>query len=269
MITIKGWNFGPSDGRLICRTLLPENHITRIVGGSDQRGVRRTRLAKAYKGGRSITLESLDGFEIGDFVYLVETNEPYSRSSWGSPHWPVDDIFYKGWGKIQSVDRKANTITMVPYRFGIPKNLPEGTVVMRSDHANANAFEFMDAEYNQWPMHGEGVANAGPFNMQHGCWRVEVEPVKKKKDDVFLHVMLPCDKDTLPDSTAALKEKVKLTQNSDSITLDLQGKSRTYTLVFKSGLPKAHVTVTENGKTIVDNELSRAAIKARGNKSER
>ena len=269
IVTIRGWNFGPSDGRLICRTLLPENHITRIVGGSDQSGVRSTTLAKDYKGGGTIILESLDGFKVGDFMYLGETKDPYSRSSWGHPHWPVDDIFYKGWGKIQSVDRKANTLTMVPYRSGIPKNLPEGTVVMRSDHANANAFEFMDAEYNQWPMHGESVANAGPFNMQHGCWRVEVEPFEKKKDDVFLHVMLPCDKETLPESRATLKEKVKLTKNGEFITLDLQGESRTYTLVFKSGSPEAHVTVTENGKTIADNELTRAAIKARSDKSKR
>jgi len=269
MITIKGWNFGPSDGRLICRTLLPEKHITRIVGGTDLRGVRRTTLVKAYKGGRTISLRSVDGFKIGDFVYLGETKDPYSKSSWGRPHWPVDDVFYKGWGKIQSLDRKANMLTMVPHRFGIPKNLPKGTVVMRSDHANANAFEFMDAEYNQWPMHGEGVANAGPFNMQHGCWRVEVEPIEKNKADVFLHVMLPCDKETLPDSKATLKEKVKLTKNGESITLYLQGKSRTYTLAFKSGSPEAHVTVTENGKTIVDNELTRGAIKTRTNKSKR
>ena len=269
MITIRGWNFGPSDGRLVCRTLLPEKHLTRVVGGSDQRGVHRTALAKTHKGGKTIIVESADGFEIGDFVYLGETKDPYSRSSWGRPHWPVDDVFYKGWGKIQSVDRKANTLTMAPYRSGIPKNLPEGTVVVRSDHANADAFEFMDSEYNQWPMHGEGVANAGPFNMQHGCWRVEVEPVKKKKDDVFLHVMLPCDKDTLFESQTALREKVKLTQNGESLTLDLQGESRTYTIVFKSGSPEARVTVTENSKTIADNELTRAAIKARSNKSKR
>jgi len=27
----------------------------------------------------------------------------------------------------------------------------------------------------------EAVANAGPFHMQHGSWRVEVEPVNKER----------------------------------------------------------------------------------------
>jgi hypothetical protein len=257
MITIRGWNFGSSDGRLVCRTLLPEKHITRVVGGSDLRGVKKTKLAKPYKGGSTITVENSDGFEIGDFAYLGETNKPYSNSSWGRPHWPVDDVFYRGWGKIQSVDRRKNILTMVPYRFSIP-HFPEGTMVVRCDHANAEAFEFMDAEYNQWPMHGESVANAGPFNMQHGCWRLEIEPIEKKRADVFLHVMVPCDKDILIESQAALKEKVKLVRKEEMITLEIEGKLRKYKLVFNKDSPDVHVTVRENGNTIVDNSLTRA-----------
>jgi hypothetical protein len=261
-VTIKGWNFGPSDGRLVCRTLLPAKHITRVVGGSDQHGVRRTTLAQAHSGGGTIFVKSVDGFEIGDFVYLGETQKPYSHSNYGSPHWPVDDVFYQGWGNIQSLNPRINSITMVPYRYTIP-SLPEGTVVIRSDHANAKSFEFMDAEYNQWQMYGEGVANAGPFYMQHGCWRVEVEPIEQKTADAFLHVMLACDKDTLAESQAALKEKVKFTKNDDSINLEIEGKRRTYKLVLKTGSADAHVTITQDGKTILNNELTRAAIKAR------
>lgn len=263
LITIQGWNFGPSDGRLVCRTLLPAKHITRVVGGSDSRGVKRTVLAKPYQDGEMIFVESLDGFEIDDFVYLGETKVPYSKSSWGSPHWPVDDVFYQGWGKIKSIDPKAKAITMVPYRFNIP-NLPAGTGVIRSDHANAKSFEFMDAEYNQWQMYGEGVANAGPFYMQHGVWRVEVEPVEQKAADTFLHVMLACDKDTLAECKAVLKEKVTLIENGNSIDLRIEGKTRTYRLVFQKGSSDAHVTVTEPGKTVLDNELTQTAIKARG-----
>jgi hypothetical protein len=262
MITIRGWNFGPSDGRLVCRTLLPEKHVTRVVGGHDLRGMRKTELAKPYKGGRTVDVENSGGFEIGDFIYLGETEKPYSKSMWGSPHWPVDDVFYRGWGKIQNIDRKANALTMVPYRFSIP-HLPEGTVVVRSDHANAEAFEFMDGEYNQWPMHGEAVANAGPFTMQHGCWRVEIEPMERKKDDIFLHVMLPCDKDTLIGSRVTLGEKLKLIKKEDTIILEIEGKPRKFKLAFKPDSPDAHLTVTENGKTIVDNLLTYAAIKAR------
>jgi hypothetical protein len=263
IITINGWNFGPSYGRLVCRTVLPDKHVTRLVGGSDPKGVKKTKLAKPYKGGGTIVVENIDGFEIGDFVYLEETDKPYSHSNYGSPHWPVDDVFYQGWGKVQTLDPKRNSITMVPYRYGIP-NLPEGTVLIRSDHANAKSFEFMDAEYNQWPMHGEGVANAGPFYMQHGCWRVEVEPLERRTADTFLHVMLACDKDTLAESKAALEEKVDLVENGNSIDIRIEGKTRTYRLVFQKGSSDAHVTVTEAGKTVLDNELTHTAIKARG-----
>jgi hypothetical protein len=261
-VTIKGWNFGPSDGRLVCRTLLPAKHITRVVGGSDPRGVRMTKLAKPYKEGGTIVVEDVNGFEIEDLVYLGETKMPYSYGNHGSPHWPVDDVLYQGWGRIQSVDPKAKTITMVRYAYNIP-NLPEGAVVMRSDHANSKAFEFMDAEYKQWRMYGEDAANAGPFYMQHGCWRIEVEPIEQKTGDVFLHVMLPCDKDTLAEGQAALKEKVRFTKNDDSINLEIEGKKRTYKLVLKTGSADAHVTINEAGKTILNNELTRAAIKAR------
>ena len=261
-VTIRGWNFGPSDGRLVCRTLLPAKHITRVVGGSDPRGVRMTKLAKPYKEGGTIVVEDVNGFEIEDLVYLGETKMPYSYGNRGSPHWPVDDVLYQGWGRIQSVDPKAKTITMVRYAYNIP-NLPEGAVVMRSDHANSKAFEFMDAEYKQWRMYGEDAANAGPFYMQHGCWRIEVEPIEQKTADVFLHVILPCDKDTLAEGQAALKEKVKFTKNDDSINLEIEGKRRTYKLVLKTGSADAHVTINEAGKTILNNELTRAAIKAR------
>jgi hypothetical protein len=262
MVTIRGWNFGPSDGRLVVRTLLPEKRITRVVGGSDSKGTRRTRLSKPYKWGDTIFVESVDGFEIDDFLYLGETNKAYSNGNYGSPNWPVDDVLYQGWGNIQRIDPKSNAITMVPYRYGVP-NLPEGTTVIRSDHANSKAFEFMDAEYNQWPMHGEGVADAGPFYMQHGIWRVEVEPIEQNTADVFLHVMLPCDKDTLVKSEAALREKIKLVKNDDSIDLEIEGKTRIYKLGFKVGSPDAHVTVIEAGKTLLDNKLTRDAIRAR------
>ena len=92
---------------------------------------------------------------------------------------------------------------------------------------------------------------------------MEVEPIEQKTADVFLHVMLPCDKDNLAESQTALKEKVKFTKNDDSINLEIEGKKRTYKIVLKTGSADAHVTINENGKTILDNELTRAAIKAR------
>jgi len=142
------------------------------------------------------------------------------------------------------VNLQTNAMTMAPYRYVIPK-FPEDTVVIRSDHANAKAFEFMDAEYNQWPMHGEAVANAGPFYMQHGCWRVEVEPTEKKKTNFFLHVMLPCDKNTLTESQSALKRKVKLTENGDSINLEIEGKAKNFQIIFKKNISDVIINASE------------------------
>jgi|GEM_PF-2484611 len=264
MIILKAWNLGPSDGRLLCRTLLPERHVTRVVGGVGPRAVRETKLARPYKGGKQIVVEASDGFEPGDFVYLGESEWPYSRSTSGKPCWPVEDVFYKGYGNVLRVDPATNTITMKPYRAFIP-HLPEGTLVIRSDHANAQAFEFLDAEYNQWAMEGESVANAGPFHMQHGSWRVEVEPVKQSVEDTFLHVMLPCDSETLAAGEASLRENVRLSNKDDAVVLDITGRTRRFRLTFASDSPAARLAVEElaDGRTILDNTLTRSGIAER------
>ncbi len=264
MITLRAWNLGPSEGRLVCRTLLPERHLTRVVGGAGPRPVRKTQLTRPYKGGKEVVVENSEGFEPGDFVYLGETKWPYSKETSGKPCWPVDDVFYRGYGKILSTDPATNTITMKPYRALIPP-LPEGTLVIRSDHANAQAFEFLDAEYNQWPMEGESAANAGPFHMQHGSCRVEVEPVKPRQADAFLHVMVPCDLETLQPSQAALKENVHLLQKDDAVILDITGKTRRFLLTFASDSPAARLVVEEldNGRTILDNDLTQSGIAER------
>ncbi len=264
MITLKGWNLGPSDGRLVCRILLPENHLTRVVGGVGPGGVRRTELAGPYKGGKVVIVGDSKGFEPGDFVYLGKSEWPYSKSTWGRPCWPVDDVFYKGYGKILRTDPTTNAITMKPYRAFIP-HLPVGTKVIRSDHSNAQSFEFLDAEYDQWPMEGESVANAGPFNMQHGSWRVEVEPVKPKKGDIFLHVMLPCELKTLEAARASLMKNVRLHKENDAFVLDITGRSRRFRLTFASDSPAARLVVEElgNGRIILDNALTRSGIAER------
>jgi len=262
VFTVKGWDFGPSNGRLVVHTLLPEKHITRVIGGSDAGGVRKTTLAKPYDGDGTINVTNIDGFEIGDFVYIGETDKPYSNGIHGRPRWPVDDVYYQGWGKIQSIDIKSKIITMVPDRYGIPK-FQEGTAVLRSNHANANSYEFMDAEYTQWQIHGEAVANAGPFYDQHGSWRIEVEPITNKTNDVFLHVMLPCDKDTLIDNQRAIRENVKLIQRNKSFEIEINGKKRAYRITFNSDSPDARIIVIDSAETILDNKLTHAAIKAR------
>jgi hypothetical protein len=75
--------------------------------------------------------------------------------------------------------------------------------------------------------------------------------------------MLPCDKETLVASQAALREKVKLVRNDDSVEIEVEGKQRIYKVVFAAGAQTAHITVSEKGQMILDNELSREAIKRR------
>jgi len=29
------------------------------------------------------------------------------------PNWPVDDVFYQGWGKVKNIDSKAKSISFV------------------------------------------------------------------------------------------------------------------------------------------------------------
>ena len=101
--------------------------------------------------------------------------------------------------------------------------------------------------------------------MQHGTWRVEVEPVEKKKEDVFLHVMVPCDEDTLMESQASLKEKVHLNKQDDKIILEIRGKSRVFRLSLDPDSPDARIFAGEadNGGTILDHLLTQPAIKAR------
>jgi hypothetical protein len=169
----------------------------------------------------------------------------------GNPHWLVDDTYYQGWGKVKSVDLKSGRIRFEPYRFGVPK-LSAGSVVVRSGHANSKSFEFMDAEFKQWEMQGETVANAGPYYMQHGNWRVEVEPLEHKKEDVFLHVMLPCDTASLEKSKMGLRENVVYSGEGDSLKIELKGANRTYMVVFNEKTTDLQVKVFESGKLIHD-----------------
>ncbi len=252
VITIKGWNFGPSDGRLLIRTMLPSHAITRFVGGGDEKGVRNTVLASSYTGGNTIHVRDAKGFAPGDFIYVGPTDMPYSEGLRGHPNWLVDDVYYKGWGKIKKVDPKNGYIVLMDHRYGIPK-LPDGTIVLRSDHANGNSYEFMDVEYNQWQMYGEAVANAGPYTMQHGNWRMEVEPTQLKKDTIFLHVMIPCDTKTQTEKRRLLRENIKLTEDNRSIGLELDGSKRKYILTFQKKTPYANLVIIENGKKKLTN----------------
>ena len=110
----------------------------------------------------------------------------------------------------------------------------------------------MDAEFKQWEMQGETVANAGPYYMQHGNWRVEVEPLEHKKEDVFLHVMLPCDTASLEKSKISLRENVIYSRDGDSLKIELKGANRTYIMLFNQKTTDFQVNVFESGKLIHD-----------------
>lgn len=249
LITINGWNFGPSDGRLLIRTLLPERRITRLVGGGDNKGMLRTSLAMSYESGDTIYVRDASGISPGDFVYLGETNKPYDKGMTGKPSWPVDDVYYQGWGKVENVDFRSGRVTFVPYRYNIPK-LQAGAVVLRSSHANSKSFEFMDAEYNQWEMKGESVANAGPYNMQHGNWRIEVEPLAPQKNNLFLHVLLPCNSKSLARATDIVMNNILFNIVNDNCNLEIQGAKYKYSIKLHDKHYTIAITDKNSGKLI-------------------
>lgn len=249
VITIKGWNFGPTDGRLLVRTLLPERHVTRLVGGGDQKGTQRTILAKPYEGGNVIYLRDVAGVMPGDFIYAGETGRPYDKGNSGKPNWLVDDVYYQGWGKVEDVDSATGRVTFVAYRFGLP-TLPEGATVIRSNHGNAGSYEFMDAEYTQWEMSGESVANAGPYNMQHGNWRIEIEPIESVKNNLFLHVLLPCDSGNLIKNNNIITSKISAVKVKEIIRLDITGRNYKYDIELHEKDAIIHIEITDADKTI-------------------
>ncbi|GLI39226.1 hypothetical protein KI811_03775 [Geobacter hydrogenophilus] len=249
VIAIKGWNFGPSEGRLLVRTLLPERHITRVVGGGDRKGVRRTSLARPYEGGDTVYLRDASGIAPGDFVYIGETGNPYDKGSSGKPNWLVDDVYYQGWGNVSNVDSTTGRVTFSAYRFGLPK-FPQGTGAVRSDHANAGSYEFMDAEYNQWGMSGESVANAGPYIMQHGSWRVEVEPMDPERNNLFLHVMEPCNSDSLINKKNIITNNISVVKEKEIIKLDVRGHKYRYYMELSKRDSNMNIDIFDAGKKI-------------------
>lgn len=249
VITIKGWNFGPADGRLLVRTLLPERHVTRLVGGGDQKGMRRTVLARPYEGGDAIYLRDATGVATGDFVYVGETGNPYDKGNTGKPNWLVDDVYYQGWGKVRDVDPVTGRVSFASYRFSLPK-MPEGAAVVRSNHGNAGSFEFMDAEYTQWEMSGESVANAGPYNMQHGNWRIEIEPMVPEKNNLFLHVLMPCDSDKLINKKSIITSKVSAVKEKEIIRLIISGHKYQYDIELHEKDFVMHIDIIGGGKKI-------------------
>ncbi len=89
------------------------------------------------------------------------------------------------------------------YRYSIPR-LPEEASCCAAGTPNKNSFEFLDAEYKQWQMYGESVANAGPLyhaarQLAHGSGASRMSG-----DTIFLHVMIPCETSTLSASRRIL-----------------------------------------------------------------
>ncbi len=89
--------------------------------------------------------------------------------------------------------------------------------------------------------------------------------MKPRKSEVFLHVMVPCETETLAAGEASLRENVHLSRQDDSVILDIAGKTRRFRLTFASDSAAARLVAEElgNGRTILDNALTRSGIAER------
>ncbi len=69
---------------------------TQVCWGRDARGSVKTRLALPYNGGNTIYGSRMFlASSPGDFVYLGETDRPFSEGLRGHPNWLVTDTYYR------------------------------------------------------------------------------------------------------------------------------------------------------------------------------
>ncbi|MBI3944409.1 MAG: heparinase II/III family protein [Armatimonadetes bacterium] len=101
-----------------------------------------------------------------------------------------------------------------------------------------------------WEQYGKDLNRRIPDTM--GRWRVEVKPGAARKEDCFLHLIQVSER-----SVGQMVES-RVTENGDQITLVFSAGPRTHTIrLNKSGDIGGHVRIEENGRRLVDKDLTR------------
>ena len=133
----------------------------------------------------------------------------------------------------------------------VQRLLPERAVARKRGGKGFDAW----TDGRNWPK-----ASGQRYGWEYAAWwRIEEEPVEKRTDDIFLHVLYACDKGT-PQKKMPACETV---DTADDAGVSLQYLGRTYRVTFPRGDGRAcagHITITERGKKLVDEALAEKVI---------
>jgi hypothetical protein len=84
-----------------------------------------------------------------------------------------------------------------------------------------------------------------------GRWRVEVSPGAPRTADVFLHLI------QVGDQSVQTMTSSPVTDDADDAEVTFDATDRTVTLRFaKTGAVGGHITITRDGQTVVDRDLT-------------
>ena len=129
--------------------------------------------------------------------------------------------------------------------------LPERAVARKRGGRGFDAW----TDGRNWPK-----ASGQRYGWEYAAWwRIEEEPVEKRTDDVFLHLLWACDKGTPPEKMPSC-ETIDQTNVSG---VKVQYLGRVYEVTFRRDGGRAcagHITVTENGRKLADEPLAERII---------
>jgi heparin/heparan-sulfate lyase len=92
-----------------------------------------------------------------------------------------------------------------------------------------------------------------------GNWRMEVSPGVSRKEDVFLHLI------QVGDTTLTSISPAELIEENGQVGVQFIDGNRIVTLSFaKNGGHAGHITITRDGTTLVDRELTTTVMPQTG-----
>ena len=92
-----------------------------------------------------------------------------------------------------------------------------------------------------------------------GNWRMEVSPGSQHEEDVFLHLI------QVGDNTLTEMGPAELIENDDMVGVQFSfGKKNVMVSFAKKGEPSGHITISSEGKKLIDRDLSGEVIPQAG-----
>ena len=115
------------------------------------------------------------------------------------------------------------------------------------------------ADGRNWPIPAHspyfrniGIKDASDVAENMGRWRVEVKPGTARTQDVFLHLI------QVSDQTVAKMVESRVRENGEQIQVTFMAGAHAYTIgLNKTGDVGGHIRIEQDGKVMVDNDLTR------------